>query len=180
MDNIKNHSKVLFGKKLKSALRNVGLKQFQLAEIIGVEPANVSRWINGKHYPERKHFEKICNLLNVSESYFLEGPTQSEVITELSKVVAHQQLEIEKLQNPINDIVSFFNKIRPNLLKDLKNVIESANRIDSMAYKAILEEIADQISAKGFTSEQRKALFMNDSTEIAKVKVKQKKDGSNN
>lgn len=66
-----------FGKKLKQAIQAKGLKDYQFAEKVGVEPPTVSRWINGKDTPEDWRSPKICEVLGVTEDYFVESESLS-------------------------------------------------------------------------------------------------------
>lgn len=55
------------------------LNQVQLASMIGVSPASVSKWYNGKQVPERTALERLAAVVNVMPEWFtrpsLEGLT---------------------------------------------------------------------------------------------------------
>lgn len=55
-----------FGKRVKELRKSKQLTQEQLAEIIDLEPTNVSKMENGMHFPGPDNIEKIANALNVS------------------------------------------------------------------------------------------------------------------
>lgn len=62
MDDIK----ILLGKRIKELRKNLNFSQEQLAELIGIEPNNLSRIENGKNYPTAENLSKIANALSVS------------------------------------------------------------------------------------------------------------------
>lgn len=58
--------KYKFGKRVRELRKNVGLTQEQMAEIIGIEPPNISKMENGMHFPQPEKIEKIAKALNVN------------------------------------------------------------------------------------------------------------------
>lgn len=58
--------KIKFGKRVKELRRSKGITQEQMAEIINIEPPNVSKMENGLHFPQPDKIEKIANALEVS------------------------------------------------------------------------------------------------------------------
>jgi transcriptional regulator with XRE-family HTH domain len=85
--------RIKFGQTLKALLDKKGFKQFHLAEKIGIEPPNVSRWINGINFPDEEHFSKICEVLEVDKEHFL-GKSNSDltlaIIERLPRLNEHQ------------------------------------------------------------------------------------------
>jgi len=53
------------GKKIHDAREKIGLTQEELAEIIGVTPASISYYENGKKRPSFDKIKKICAVLNL-------------------------------------------------------------------------------------------------------------------
>lgn len=58
--------KIKFGKRVRELRRSKGITQEQMAEIINIEPPNVSKMENGLHFPQPDKIEKIANALEVS------------------------------------------------------------------------------------------------------------------
>ena len=54
-----------FGKRVRELRKSKGLTQEQIAEIINIEPPNVSKMENGLHFPQPDKIEKIAKALNV-------------------------------------------------------------------------------------------------------------------
>ncbi len=53
-----------FGKHLKELRKAKSLTQEQMAEIVGIEPVNISKIERGMHFPQPEKIEKIANALN--------------------------------------------------------------------------------------------------------------------
>jgi transcriptional regulator with XRE-family HTH domain len=81
--------KALFGRKLNELLKERGIKQYELASLIGIEAPNVSRWVNGVTFPDEAHFKKICEKLSVSPNYFTDAHARakSEILGRLMEVL---------------------------------------------------------------------------------------------
>ena len=50
---------------LKEIVKSKGMKQSYLAKRIGVSNVTVSNWMNGKTSPNKKHLEKLSEILEV-------------------------------------------------------------------------------------------------------------------
>ena len=57
--------KLKFGKRLRELRRSVGMTQEQLAELVNIEPPNLSKIECGMHFPQPDKIEKIAQALNV-------------------------------------------------------------------------------------------------------------------
>lgn len=55
-----------FGKRLKELRKSKGLIQEQLAELVNIEPPNISKIESGTHFPQPENIEKIAQVLNIS------------------------------------------------------------------------------------------------------------------
>lgn len=55
-----------FGKRVKELRKSKGITQEQIAELINIEPPNVSKMENGLHFPQPDKIEKIATALDVS------------------------------------------------------------------------------------------------------------------
>lgn len=53
------------------------LSQLQLASLVGVSPATVSKWRAGSHAPEREALERLAGVVNVTPEWFTRVPTPS-------------------------------------------------------------------------------------------------------
>ena len=63
-----------FGAKLRSARRDAGLTQKELAAKIGAKHNSVSNWENDQNKPGPDTIELLCAILGVSPNYFFNGP----------------------------------------------------------------------------------------------------------
>lgn len=60
-----NDIKILLGKRIKELRKSLSLTQEQMAEIVGIEPNNLSRIENGKNFPTPENLQKIAKALGV-------------------------------------------------------------------------------------------------------------------
>lgn len=57
---------------IKSARKNAGLTQKQLADAIGVYQKDISRWEKGERTPAAESIKELCQTLHVSADDLLE------------------------------------------------------------------------------------------------------------
>ena len=57
---------------IKAERKEAGIKQEDLAKMIGVYQKDISRWENGERLPSLEIFAEICKALNVSADLILE------------------------------------------------------------------------------------------------------------
>ena len=65
--------KLEFGKRLTQSMQDEGLKQNDVANLIGVGSGSMSSWSNGKNIPRQDSLDKLAELLNVSPDWLLNG-----------------------------------------------------------------------------------------------------------
>jgi len=53
---------------LKKLIQSKGVKQKWLAQEVGVSEVTISQWAQKKSVPNKKHLEKLCEVLNVSQT----------------------------------------------------------------------------------------------------------------
>ena len=54
-----------FGKRVKELRKKEGLTQEQVAEIVNIEPPNISKMENGLHFPQPENIEKLSKALSI-------------------------------------------------------------------------------------------------------------------
>ncbi len=57
---------------LKEILREKGLKQLYVAERTGVSVVTFSNWVTGKAHPNKKHLDKLAEVLNVPKKELMD------------------------------------------------------------------------------------------------------------
>ncbi len=67
-----NNLKVKFGKRLKELRKSCKMTQEELAELVSIEPPNLSKIECGTHFPQPEKIEKIASSLGVSISDLFE------------------------------------------------------------------------------------------------------------
>ena len=71
MDNIKEIDRSLIARRLYELLYNRGLFQKDLAEMSGIPPETISKYLNGKQMPDTKRLFALAQALGVSTDYIL-------------------------------------------------------------------------------------------------------------
>lgn len=93
-----------FGKFISELRKEKGLTQIELAERINVSDKAISRWENGKNYPDIEIFENLGNELGVSISELL-SCKRFENSDEAEKETAKIYVEEIKKKNKISNII---------------------------------------------------------------------------
>lgn len=60
-----NTLKKKFGQRVKELRKSLKLTQEQIAQMIDIEPPNISKLESGLHFPQPENIEKLANALNV-------------------------------------------------------------------------------------------------------------------
>ena len=84
-----------FGEKLKMARIDAGLKQSELAKIVGTTNTTISNWEKGVSKPDLDMLSFLCGALNVKASYFLQPQFSDDEISvkELNIVKKYRKLD---------------------------------------------------------------------------------------
>ena len=71
-----------FGKRLRELRKSIGYTQEQLAEIVSIEPPNLSKIECGMHFPQPEKIEKIAEALqiNISDLFEFEHFQEKELL----------------------------------------------------------------------------------------------------
>lgn len=64
--------------------KKIGIKQEELAQILEINTATLSRWENGHFEPNATAIKKICEVLHCTEAELLNGPSEGRVQITLS------------------------------------------------------------------------------------------------
>lgn len=97
--------------KLKARREELGLKQIDVAERLGISKQSYFAWEKGKSKPTKKNLEKLEQLLKVEPGYFTEDeiatlykkltpPNQSKAITYVKNLVIKQEKVVSILDEP--------------------------------------------------------------------------------
>lgn len=60
-----NSLKIKLGKRIRELRKSIGYTQEQVAEIIGMEPPNISKMENGLHFPQPENIEKLAKVFQI-------------------------------------------------------------------------------------------------------------------
>ena len=69
----------MFGNRIKTARKNKGLTQKQLADIVGIKHNTLSGWEKGAHSPNGTQIIQLCDVLEIDPNS-LYGKEGSEII----------------------------------------------------------------------------------------------------
>ncbi|MBV9011124.1 MAG: helix-turn-helix domain-containing protein [Pseudonocardiales bacterium] len=70
--------------RLRAALLQRGVTPNELAELVGVDPKTIERWIRGR-IPYRRHRYRVANRLGVDEAYLWPGALAAEQVASASE-----------------------------------------------------------------------------------------------
>lgn len=91
-------NKQLLGKRIRELRKRKGIKQEQLAEMVGLEPTSISNIENGYNYPSFQNLEKIVYSL---ETTFIEifnfehHKQQYDLILEINEILKNNPEKTE-------------------------------------------------------------------------------------
>lgn len=72
------------GKSITAIRKKKGINQEELAHLLSVNTATLSRWENGHFEPKASVIKKLCEVLGCTESELLNGPNDGKVELVLS------------------------------------------------------------------------------------------------
>ena len=72
------------GKNIAILRKKCGIKQEELAEILSINTATLSRWENGHFEPNASTIKKLCEILHCTESEIINGLDDNQIKVTLS------------------------------------------------------------------------------------------------
>lgn len=156
-----NNTKKLIGSRINSALALRGMKQKELAKILGVTDNTVSYYVSGARTPNAEQIIAIANALDVSADYLL-GLTDTKAIEpdikmacETTGLTEQAVRFLEKIQKKNNDYLNFINILLPyeSTKNDFGTPLEELYLYCSFFDQELEEQILD--SLKGITKNSK-------------------------
>ena len=111
--------KILFGERLKNAREASGMSQKTMANRIGVKPATVEKWENGKMDPRANRLQMLASLLNVPLLWLIAG---SQQVPDPKAGITNQEMMLQK----IADLDSMIDLLKGDL-DELRVLAESCS-----------------------------------------------------
>ena len=108
------------GKRIAMLRREKGMKQDELAEILGVSPQAVSKWENDQTCPDISLLPKLANLLGVTVDALLSGQQELKPVVELVPVEQRKEMKDMMLRVVVDSADG--DKVRVNLPMALVSV----------------------------------------------------------
>lgn len=111
-----------FGEKLKQARTDAGLKQSELAKIIGTTNTTISNWEKGVSKPDLDMLTYICGALKIKVSYFLQPilPDDEVSIPEFNMIKKYRDLDphgkdmVDTVLDKETERIAKFGKLKEN------------------------------------------------------------------
>lgn len=79
MHKVQRSMEIKFSVILKDLMRQNGLNQLALSDVLGIRQSQISNWLNGKSLPGYYSIKVICEKLKVSADYVLGIKHDTEV-----------------------------------------------------------------------------------------------------
>lgn len=79
-----------FGKRLKEIRKRRNISQEELAELVGMEPNNISKLELGEHLPKKENLEKLCEVLEIEPKELFDFghlKTKSELVKDITETI---------------------------------------------------------------------------------------------
>lgn len=112
----------LFSARLSSLLKESGMSQTELSEMLGVSRSTVNKWIMQKSVPRMGLIEKMSSIFGVPKSYFLEEAAENKRTYYLDPETARLAQELK--DNPqYRSLFDASRKLSPDALKEVMNFI---------------------------------------------------------
>ena len=93
------------GKFIGEVRKEKGLKQAELAEMLGVTSKTVSRWETGKYMPDLSLFTDISNILGITINELLQG---ERLIKKKNSDSIEIEIKLEIEENQYKELFNFF------------------------------------------------------------------------
>ncbi|MCM1338462.1 MAG: helix-turn-helix domain-containing protein [Muribaculaceae bacterium] len=87
---------VLVGKRIKAIRESQHIKQVELANMIDIEPTNLSKIEKGAHFPKDETINKIVKALNIETEdlfYFEHLQEKDELIKNITRILSESKTE---------------------------------------------------------------------------------------
>lgn len=88
--------KNIVGSRIMQRRKQLGIKQSELAELIGVSDNQISNIENGKSFPKFSSFILICNALECNADYFISGIINNSIDKGIEEMVRSLSIEEQK------------------------------------------------------------------------------------
>lgn len=100
--------RIIFSENLREIMKEKGIEQKTLAQVIGVSDAAVSFWLNGQKYPSPGKVQKIADFLGVRKSQLIDKnpPVSFKVELILSKLERLTAAQLAIVENLIDEFLT--------------------------------------------------------------------------
>ena len=129
-------NKLTFGEKIRTARKQKGLTQKELADMIGAKHNSVSDWEKNKNRPDPDTIELICGVLDITPNYLLSDKTDTDISPEEYELIKKYR-SLDDHGKETVDLILGREMIRIEFSNTKKSKGEQNKRVN--AYKTLLE-----------------------------------------
>lgn len=105
-----NVDKLYVGKVIRQKRKDLGLKQSELAEMVGISEKHLSKIETGKNYPALDNFFKMTEILKLSLKDFVsEGIDMADISSNKNKLKMIVNIATEQQVNMYLDMIEVIN-----------------------------------------------------------------------
>jgi len=98
-----------FGLRIKEIRQNMGITQYQLAELVNIDPKHISHIETGGSFPKADLIEKLAKALNVEYTEFFKTEhlqTRKQLIDKINVILCNAKDEdLKKIYKIISGII---------------------------------------------------------------------------
>lgn len=105
-----NVDKLYVGRVIRQKRKDLGLKQSELAEMVGISEKHLSKIETGKNYPALDNFFKMTEILKLSLKDFVsEGIDMADISSNKNKLKMSVNIATEQQVNMYLDMIEVIN-----------------------------------------------------------------------
>lgn len=174
-DEIQGQMQFIFSTRLRRLLKEKELKETDLANLIGVQPATITRYLRGDNFPSMANMARICKELEVSPAYLLglshipflsswnmsqalglsiQGEKSKQILEILNTFISNNELDFLNLLNYSKEYIKIKQKLNTNEQVTKENLEEIKNKIQ----KSIFESLDKMVEIKENEKNERSNL----------------------
>lgn len=151
-----------FNEAITRLIKEKGITQKKLAELLQTDPATVNNWVKGRKTPNMESIKNICEVLEVSFSYFIEDYEERNIGTSVSDDLV-LQLAIDRYLQTFGYRLALDSKDNTFCIVDIKDNNKVLRKFkNEYELSIILNEINQNINNSLFYTHNKNYLIKHD------------------
>lgn len=148
----------IFSMRLRRLLKDKGILEKELAELTGLKPATITRYLRGNNFPSIANIARICKAIEVSPAYLLglshipflsywnmsqalglsiQGENNKEILEILNVFISNNELEFISLLNYSKQYIRIKHKLNNNEQGTEEKLEEIKNKIQKKLFESL-------------------------------------------